>query len=251
MFLPCYLAVTAGELAAGAPFPAFPAWMACHFSPSGAGISNLPAALPEGAMLILDDSQIFGGHDPRQVAKELAAAADALGCGSLLLDFQRPDIPGQAETVRAVLAETPCPVGVAAPYAAGYGGPVLVPPIPPDVPPARWLAPWAGREIWQELALEGLCYTVTEDGAAARPCSGEEEPAACLTDAALRCHYTLRLAPRQALFTLYRTEDDLLALLEDAAGLGVTRGVGLWQELGQLPLISGTGARRSDEPPDA
>ena len=52
MFLPCYLAVTAGELAAGAPFPAFPAWMACHFSPSGAGISNLPAALPEGAMAV-------------------------------------------------------------------------------------------------------------------------------------------------------------------------------------------------------
>ena len=202
-------------------------------------------------MLILDDSQCFGGHDPRQVAKELAAAADVLGYGSLLLDFQRPDIPGQAETVQAVLELAPCPVGVAAPYAAGCGGAVLVPPVPPDVPPARWLAPWAGREIWQELALEGLRYTVTEDGADARRCSGEENPADSLADAALRCHYALRLTPRQALFTLYRTEDDLLALLEDAAGLGVTRGVGLWQELGRLPLISGTAARRSDEPQGA
>jgi hypothetical protein len=47
------------------------AWMACHFSAYGKGISNMPTSLPPGAALILNDRMPPFGHDPATVAKEL------------------------------------------------------------------------------------------------------------------------------------------------------------------------------------
>ena len=55
MALPLYLAQTALEMG-GNSLPGRLAYMACHFSPGGQGLSNVPELLPSGAILILDDS---------------------------------------------------------------------------------------------------------------------------------------------------------------------------------------------------
>ena len=72
MLLPLNLAMTQSEIADAASLPAQIAWMACHFSPSGQGLMNLPAALPEGAILILDDSIPCRGHSVDIVLETLA-----------------------------------------------------------------------------------------------------------------------------------------------------------------------------------
>ena len=68
-----YLAMTAAEMAGNSVLPDRMAWMACHFSPSGVGLSNLPHWLPPGSLLILDDSTPIHDHDPQRVASELSA----------------------------------------------------------------------------------------------------------------------------------------------------------------------------------
>ena len=80
MVLPLYLAMTAAEISA-APSPTFPcAYMACHFSPYGAGLAGIPDVLPEKAMLILNDRMACAGHSPDLVACQLADAVSRLSC---------------------------------------------------------------------------------------------------------------------------------------------------------------------------
>ena len=71
MTLPMHLAMTAAELACCDSLPSHPAWMACHFSPYGTGLSNLPEHLPEGALLILNDRTPVFGHDPQVICAQL------------------------------------------------------------------------------------------------------------------------------------------------------------------------------------
>ena len=47
------------------------AYLACHFSSYGKGLSNFPEALPSGSILLLDDSMPPNGHDSRIVEAEL------------------------------------------------------------------------------------------------------------------------------------------------------------------------------------
>ena len=89
------LAMTAAEMRNISEIPPRIAWMACHFSPYGLGLSNLPKGLPPGSLLILDDCTPPGRHDPELVAEQLTQCAETLECGGILLDFQRP---GQEET---------------------------------------------------------------------------------------------------------------------------------------------------------
>ena len=48
----------------------------------------------------------------------------------------------------------------------------------------------------------------------------------------LHCRYTVESAEKSAMFRLWRTREDLAALLAEAETTGVTRAIGLWQELG-------------------
>ena len=50
-----FLAMTAAETRNHSVLPPKIAWMACHFSPYGLGLSNLPQRLPPHALLLLDD----------------------------------------------------------------------------------------------------------------------------------------------------------------------------------------------------
>ena len=228
MVLPLYLAQTSLEMA-GNSLPAHPAYMACHFSSGSPGLSNLPVSLPAGAMLILDDSTPMADHDPELIGKQLADAIRQQGCESLLLDFQRPDIPGQRELAKLLADSLPCPVGVSEIYAEHLSCPVFLPPVPPDKPLRDYLAPWQGREIWLETALDGITLTLTDSGCSAAPLF--DFPEEGLSDEPLRCHYAIETSENAAIFRLWRTRADLSRLLSAAEALGVRKAIGLWQEL--------------------
>ena len=230
MVLPLYLAQTSLEMA-GNSLQEHPAYMACHFSSGSPGLSNLPVSLPAGAMLILDDSTPLDDHDLELIVHQLSDTIRQLGCESLLLDFQRPDIPGQRELAKLLTDSLPCPVGVSEIYAEQLSCPVFLPPVPPDQPLRDCLAPWQGREIWLEAALDGITLTLTEAG-----CSIEalyDFPEDGLRDDQLSCHYTVETTADTAIFRLWRTRQNLDALLAAAETQGVTKAIGLWQELGK------------------
>ena len=226
MGLPLYLALTAAEFTACSHFPANPAWMACHFSPYGTGLCNLPPNLPEEAMVILNDRIPPAGHDPAYILDQLAQ----INCGSVLLDFQREGNAETAALARAIVETEKRSVGVTPLYCQDLNCPVFVPPVPPDVTLETHLAPWQGRELWLEVAMDSLCYTVTEQGSAPGPLA--RIPERGLNDDHLFCHYRIETFSDRAEFALWRTREDLDGLLDAAASQGVTKAVGLWQELG-------------------
>ena len=230
MALPLYLAQSPLE-SAGNPLPGRYAYMACHFSPGGTGLSNLPEVLPPEAMVILDDSTPMCGHDPRQILSQLSALLSRRDEQSLLLDFQRPGIPAQQDLAQLLCTSLPCPVAVSEGYARELSCPVFLSPVPPDKSLTAHLAPWQDREIWLDAALEGIRLVLRESGCTAEPLWDFPEDG--LHERTLHCHYTVETAADSAIFHLWRTRQDLDALLTEAEILGVSRAVGLWQELGR------------------
>jgi len=154
MAIPVYLAMTASEIGNCSTLPGKICWMACHFSPFGKGISNIPRELPGGSILILDDSYPPQGHCPEEIAQQLGAMAGLFPCHGVILDFQRPGCPETARIASRLAQALPCPVAVSALYAGETQGAVLVPPVPLRVPLHKHLAGWSGREIWLELAMD-------------------------------------------------------------------------------------------------
>lgn len=226
-----FLAMTAAEIRAN-PDISFPVgWMACHFSPYGTGLSNLPEELPEESLLILNDRTPWWNHDPGLIGEQLAECIDQLSCHGLLLDFQRPGISEVAELVSLLCTGLPCPVAVTEAYCTNLSCPVFLPPVPLQQTVEEYLAPWQGREVWLELALDCEAVTLTTEGAATTPLSRWAYPAEGYSDRNLHCYYHIEPREDRAVFTLRRTREDLDGLLEDAANCGVTTAVGLWQEL--------------------
>lgn len=230
MALPLYLAMTAAELSVCCDLPEKPAYMACHFSAYSTGLSNFPDTLPDGAMLILNDRMPVQGHDPDMVAAQLADFIAAHQPEILLLDFQREGNPETARIAEAILSTgLPCPVGISEQYAEGLNCPVFLAAPPPQLPLPSYCKSWQGRELWLEAALDSQQITVTEAGAS---CSiSTTQTALPFVDNKLHCHYGAKVTADAVVFTLQRTWEDLQAQLEEAAELGVTRAVGLYQQL--------------------
>lgn len=231
MALPLYLAMTAAEMRGNDVLPPQFAYMACLFSPYGTGLSNCPKALPEGSLLILNDRTPIHGHDHSLIAGQLQEMAEFLAVSSILLDFQRPDCEETSTLAKHLVNALPCPVGIS----EGYGGeldcPVFLPPVPLDMRLEEYLSPWQGREIWLDAALDGLQIQLTEAGAASSPLPSWDSADSGYREHALHCHYKCKQEADSIQFTLWRSRADLGALLEEAEALGVTRAVGLWQEL--------------------
>ncbi len=225
MAIDVYLGLTEGEFQKNTPLPRKIAWMACHFSPNSPGISNIPRRLPEGSLLILDDSAPIQGHEPERVREELTALLEAHRCSALLLDFQRP---GAEEMVRTLCKGLPCPVAVSSLYGALTRGPVLLPPVHPFRHLEAHIKPWTGRELWLELSPEGCEVRLDKKGSYA----GSWWPDGPLPfrHEALKCHYRTEVQPGIAVFRGCRTVEDLNELLVEAKRLGVTAALGLWQE---------------------
>ena len=228
MVLPLYLAMTAAEIRANTDFPPNIGYMACHFSPYGTGLSNCPAHLPEGSMLILNDRTPIHGHDHGLIADQLTELVEKLKCDSVLLDFQRADVPELSLLAEKLSAALPCPVGVSDLYAADSDCSIFLPPVMPDTPLTQHLAPWQDRDIWLDISAESQEITLTEKGASTVRLPRQILPA-CHGDTALHCHYRIDVG-ENIRFTLFRTEQDLQDLLVEAKHLGISRAVGLYQE---------------------
>ena len=231
MALSLYLALTAAEFQKCSSLPEHVAWMACHYSPYGLGLSNLPRELPQSAMLILNDRTPPHSHNPDLIARQLKELVDTFQCGSILLDFQHPDLTENAAVVKAVTTALSCPIGVSELYARDLPCAVLLPPVPPHVPLEEYLSPWQGREIWLEAALDSEIITVTEEGTNISPPQPGLMPESGHEDLRLHCHYQTEVQPEQIRFTLFRSRDDLVSLLNSVEKQGITRAVGLYQEL--------------------
>lgn len=230
-----FLAMTAAEIRGTETLPSKTAWMACHFSPYSTGLSNLPKALPPGSMVILDDITPIHGHDAEAITVQLRSRLEEMECSGVLLDFQRPGYEEAKLLARRLSEALPCPVGVSALYGKGLTCPVFLPPVPPDVSLADYLAPWNGREIWLELALDGEIITLTPAGATTAPLPPAAQLSGGHRDERLHCHYQIHTDADSARFTLFHTTEDLDALLTEGEALGVTRAVGLYQELHSIP----------------
>lgn len=224
-----YLAMTAAELHSCETLPEKIAWMACHFSPYGTGLTNLPTQLPENSLLILNDRTPIHSHDPNRIFDQLEQTLQKQKCSGLLLDFQW-HCP-QAVPIIKRLQALPCPLAVSEIYAKDVDCPVFLPPVPILTPVSEYLSPWKGREIWLEAALDGTKFTVTKDGSSQVPLHPADRPACPLEDGALHCHYSIEATRTKAEFTLRRTTADLNMLLAEAEKMGVTQTVGLYQEL--------------------
>ena len=233
MALPIYLAMTPWEMA-HRELPPRCGWMACHFSPYGQGLSNIPTSLPADSLLIVNDRIPPWGHDPGLMASQLQQVMDSLAPRGILLDFQRPHNEETAQIAKAFTA-LPCPVAVTQAYAKDCEAAVFLPPVPPNKPLEQHLSPWKGRQIWLEADLSHLTLTVTEDGCRAEEQADLTEPVFC--DSKLHCHYSICLQKDRAVFTLARQPEDLTDLLQEAEKLGVTLAAGLYQELSSVLFV--------------
>ena len=227
-----YTAMTAAEFQNATQLPNRLAFMACHFSCYGTGLSNLPQQLPENTMIIVNDRTPVRGHDPAVIAGQLKALYEDLQPSCFLLDFQRPDNPETSAIAEKLVKAIPCPVGVSSLYAKDLDCPVFLPPPEIDVPLKSHLAPWAGREIWLETAEDHQVATVTETGCSFSSAEPEETKDGYLFDGQVFCHYRAEYGPKAATVHLHRGKAALHTLLESAEALGVTLAVGLYQQLG-------------------
>ncbi len=223
MALPVYLAMTPQEIAACPQLPEHIAWLACHFSPYGTGLAGLPQGLPPGSLLILDDRIPVWHHDPALVARQLAEAVEQTEAAGVLVDFQ-----GRSSRLKDIAAAVLEAIPTAA-VTAGLldEGAVLVPPIPPGEIPADCLKPWEERDIWLELSPSPIQITVDEKGSRSAPYTGPL-PETVFRDEALCCSYGTEVFHDRGVFTLFRTAEDIKALLQAVPNI---HPVGLYQEL--------------------
>ena len=232
MPLPVYLAMTALEIASD-PLPEKLAYMACHFSSYGCGVVDFPAQLPPDSLLILNDRIPVWQHDPCLVARQLQEAVERLGCCGVVLDLQRPDNPQTAAIARQVAQALPCPVAVSENYAQELGCGVFLSAPRPSRSLARHIEAWEGREIWLEAALdsEEITLTTTETSVRSIPFTQPAEPSH--KDPSLCCTYHVAVTEQAAVFTITRTQEDLHALAGQAQQFGISRMIGLYQQLGK------------------
>ena len=232
MAIPMFLAITGAEWGENRTKPEKIAWMACHFSPYGTGLSNCPTELPTGSMIILNDRTPICGHDPERIAQQLSQIVQELNCCAVLLDFQRPDEPDTDAVIDAIWENCRCPVGVTEYYARNRNCPVFLSPVPLNVPVAKHFDPWKGREIWLDIAMDAMEITITKDGTRTAPLPDPEPWSEDHRCDELHCHYHIDVHPERIQFQLYRTPEDIVELLRAAEEWGATHAIGLFQEFG-------------------
>ena len=224
MAFPLYFALTGAEFRLCPQLPVHCGWLACHFSPYSTGITNIPQNLPKNSMLILDDSTPINGHDSQQIIAQISA----LNIDSVLLDFQRPPTEESLDMARA-LTGLSCPVGVSESHAQSLSCPVFLSAPPLHIPLNTYIVPWQDREIWLEISLGQECITIDEKGQRNQSWFVSDLPV--FSSPTLACRYQTVLEDREVSFLFHRTKEDLSALLSLAQSLGITRAVGLYQEL--------------------
>lgn len=231
MSINCFLAMTAAEFSSAAPLPNHIAWMACHFSSYGTGLTNLPQALPPGSMVIVNDRVPPHGHDPQQIADQLLELNHRLDISGFLLDFQQEGCKDTQQIARQLVEVLPVPVGVSELYARELECPVFLAPPPLHKQLSSHLLSWSGRELWLDAAVETGRLRVTDTGGTyqALPFTPPDRPVFYAEP--LHCHYHAQLPGDCVDFTFYRQSEDIASLLLHAEELGITRAIGLYQQL--------------------
>lgn len=231
MALRCYLAMTARELGQCHALPQHIAWMACHFAPYGAGIEGLPAKLPQGNLLILNDRIPIICHDPGLVAEQLAQAAERHRSAGVLLDFQNKLCERSLSIARRIAGQLSCPVAITERYAKEVDCGVFLSPLPLRTSLSDHIAPWKGRPVWLEVALDGQEVTVNREKVNITPCKSSPLSEPYFTESKLHCDYHTEVSNTSAVFQICRTGQNIKTLLHEAEALGITYAVGLYQEL--------------------
>ena len=231
MAIRSFLAMTAAEFAAAKALPEHVAWMSCHFSPYGTGLTNLPASLPPDSLLILNDRIPICGHDPERIAHQLLQAAETTPWQSLLLDFQHSGVEESFRLAEHLVSSLPYPVAVSDGYAKQLDCPVFLSPCPHHVPLSQHILPWQGRELWLDLARNAETIQLTRERTQITPLPFGEIPENSHADKLLHCHYSIETGVDSAHFTLWRTGEDIAALSEEAQSLNIKVLVGLFSEL--------------------
>ena len=227
MFSQVFLAVTHREMERFRPEKT--AYMACHFSAGGTGLSNLPMQLPKGSILLLDDSMPVQGHDSKTVSRQLKEITDSFHPSAIILDFQRPRTAEADAMVSVILEDVPCPVAVTPVYAAERRCPVFLPPPPVNQALGTYLQLWLKRGVFLEIAPETVQFTVTKGGCVSQSIPWEHTLP--LADKKLHCHFREEVSPGMVTFTLTRTTEDLADLSREAYALGIWGALGLYREL--------------------
>ncbi len=232
MGLSCYLAMTEAEIRANSPLPHYLAFMACHFSPYGAGLVNIPQRLPKGSILIVNDRVPVLHHDPQVVLRQLQEVCRQLSLRGILLDFEIPDCQKEREIVHTLAGALPCPVCVSENYGEELTCPVFVsPPLHRSL--KHTLQKWQGRKIWLEAPLCQQQFLLTQEGCTEKVCHICPD-GTYFADENLCCSYTFSLSEREATFTLKRGRGEIDALMKQAEKLNVELCVGLHQQLGKM-----------------
>lgn len=224
MALPVYLALTEAEFRLPTRKPARLAWMGIRFTENGT-LVGFPEVFPAGGILTVNDSSPLPEKCPPEAIKILQQWVEQFRPSAVLMDMQRSG--AAPEVLKALASSLPCPVAVSAPYAHVLSGPVLLPPVPLYRDPEKFLAPWAGREIWLEISPLGQVVRLTKTGRDIRfaPVSPvqKEFPGPC-------SRYTIRKGPDFIEFRFRRTSEGTAALFATAEKHGVTRLFGLYLE---------------------
>lgn len=230
MAIKAYLAMTAAEFYNASHLPREMAWMACHFSPYGTGLSNLPRELPEGAVLIVNDITPIHNHDPETIIRQLSQCIEAFRCSAVLLDFQRLPNDETEDLAQHLLQALPCPTVMTENLAWDFDCPILLPPCPLYRPLQTHIQKYMEREIWLEISAEQTDITLYQDHNTIASLPGKEIAAEGFEDAFLHCHYGMEVTSEAIKFHLWRTKEDQAAFLNHAQELGISAVVGLYQE---------------------
>ena len=236
MAIPICFALTAAEFFSCKRLPPFVGWLACHFSPSGPGLSNVPTTLPSGSVLLLDDSNPFCNHQPDVIAEQLENTVKSFQCRSVILDFQRSGIPELKNLTDLLCSALSCPV-IATPEYAGDKMPVLLPPCPLNKRLSEHIKPFQGQEICLEMGMDGLQLHITKDGCTAESVPYSDHPIFLHKEELLHCHYHIIKGTDAITFHLQRTWEDWDHFLADAELCGIKCAIGLWQELKEKPPV--------------
>ena len=191
--------------------------------PRHLGVYGPAAQIRPGAMLILDD-RVPGSLDPAHIASMVQPE-------SVLLDFEREPDADSVRIAEELSRALSCPVAAPPGFLKDPAHPVFLPPCPLHVPLAEYLHPWQNRNVWLDVTAQQQVITVTPDGTRySTPAPADRQDGGWF-DEVLLCRCTMETSKGEVCFTLFDTLETLKKKLEQAAALGVTRAVGLFQEL--------------------
>jgi hypothetical protein len=205
--------------------------MACHFSPYGLGLSNLPRQLPEGAVILVSDRIPPGGHDAGVVVSQLEELAQQFHPKAIVLDLERTGDDFCAELAAKCDSISGTETVVAAAYAEGLQCSVFLGAAQLWTPAEQWLRPWSGRRIWAECVLQRALVRITEDGAVYRELPWEPPRQEVLADGQQAVVYGVREQADAVEVMLWRGKEQLALWMEKLEKLGVEHFLGLYQQL--------------------